>query len=170
MTISGTLFKPFAMVCQLSATVFRYESVLGQPLCSDNDLTRSGYLPASHNPVAAPSDRPLTCTLNANRLHEGGDVVGEQFHRIGPLRLIGLTSAARIDGDAGKALGVIANLEGVAGMIGSKIGDENKRLTGPLLLVVHGDAVGLDFRHTYLPGRLIIRPRSCGANCSGYQR
>src|ERR1700751_2716013 len=89
--------------------------------------------------------------LHANRLHEGGDVVGKQFHRIGALRLIGLASAARIEGDASEVLGIIPDLKGIAGMVGGKIGNENERLSRPLLLVVDGDAVGSGFRHANLP-------------------
>jgi hypothetical protein len=101
--------------------------------------------------------------FHTNRLHEGGDVVGEQFHRIGALRLIRLASTAWIDGDAGKVLGVIGDLEGVAGMVGGKIGNENKRLSRPLLLVVDGDAVGLDFRHANLPVGFLVGLRGRGA-------
>src|SRR5262249_36410875 len=50
-----------AITCQPSTTVLRNASDLAQPLCSDSDLTRSGYLAASHIPVAAPRDRPATC-------------------------------------------------------------------------------------------------------------
>ena len=35
--------------------------LLGQPLCSESDLTRFGYFAASQMPVAAPSESPLTC-------------------------------------------------------------------------------------------------------------
>ena len=64
--------------------------------------------------------------INADRLHEGGDVVGEQFHRIGARRLVGFAGAARIDRDAGEVLGVVGDLEGVAGIVGGQIRDEHE--------------------------------------------
>ena len=51
----------FAILRQPSTTTLRNGSVFVQQLCSDSDLTRCGYLPASHNPVAAPKETPLTC-------------------------------------------------------------------------------------------------------------
>ena len=68
--------------------------------------------------------------LDADRRHEGGDVVGEELHRIGPLRLVGLARAARVDRDAGEMLGVVGDLEGVAGVVGGGIGDQDERLAG----------------------------------------
>ena len=70
--------------------------------------------------------------LYADRLHEAGDVVGEQFGRIGPVRLVGLARAARIERDAGEMLGVVGDLERVAGVVGGEIGDEDQRLAGSL--------------------------------------
>src|SRR5271166_5666166 len=60
-TMSVTLPRPLAMVCQPCTTTLRNGSVLVQPLCSDSDLTFCGCLTASHMPVAAPNDRPETC-------------------------------------------------------------------------------------------------------------
>jgi len=51
-------------------------------------------------------------------------------------------------------LGIIRDLEGVAGIVGGEIRDEHQRLAGPLLLVVHRDAVRLDLRHVNLPVRI----------------
>src|ERR1700757_1949016 len=59
--ISGTLPNALAVTCHPSTTVLRNGSVLTQALCSDNEVTLSGYLAASQMPVAAPSDRPETC-------------------------------------------------------------------------------------------------------------
>src|SRR4029077_14596324 len=59
MIISVTLPRPLAIVCQPSTTALRNGTFLVHPLCRDSDFTRWGYLAASHNPVAAPSDRPL---------------------------------------------------------------------------------------------------------------
>src|SRR6516225_9749164 len=94
--------------------------------------------------------------LHADRLHEGGNVIGEQFRRIGGLRLVALAGAARIHGNTGKALGVIGDLEGIAGIVGGQIGDEKERLTAALLLVIDSDTVGLDFRHVYKPPGYIL--------------
>jgi len=41
---------------------------------------------------------------------------------------VGLARSARIYRDAGELLGVVRDLKGIAGVIGSKIGDEDKRL------------------------------------------
>ena len=60
-TMSVTLPSACARICQPSTTVRRNGSVAGQALCRDSDATRSGYLAASHMPVAAPSDSPDTC-------------------------------------------------------------------------------------------------------------
>ena len=50
--------------------------------------------------------------------------------------------------------GIVGDLEGVAGIVGGEIGDEDERLSGALLLVVHGDTVRFDFRHVNLPLRM----------------
>src|SRR5687768_15929623 len=62
--ISGTLSSALAMTCQLSITVLMKGSVLVQPLCSDKDLTRSGYLAPSHMPTPAPRDKPDICAFS----------------------------------------------------------------------------------------------------------
>ena len=59
-TMSVTLPSAWAMIRQPSTTAARKGSVAGQALCNDRDLTRAGYLAASHIAVAAPSDRPDT--------------------------------------------------------------------------------------------------------------
>ena len=66
--------------------------------------------------------------LDADRLHECGDIIGEQFSRILSVGLVGLARAARIKRNAGEVLRVIGDLEGVAGVVGSEVGDEDKRL------------------------------------------
>ena len=106
--------------------------------------------------------------LHTDRLHEDGDVVGEQFHRVDAVRLVGLARTARIDGDASEMLGIIGDLEGVAGIVGGEIGNEDKRLPCALLRVIHRNAIRFDFRHANLP--LCMRdanvaPRS--TNCRG---
>src|SRR5947207_14827474 len=59
--ISGTLPSAFAVTCQPSTTVLMKGSVFDHVLCSESDFTLSGYLAASHMPVALPSDRPKMC-------------------------------------------------------------------------------------------------------------
>src|SRR6476660_9527114 len=98
--------------------------------------------------------------LDSNRPHKSGDVVGKQFHRIGAVRLVCLARSSRVKRDTGEVLGIVGDLKGITGMISGEIGNENKWLSRPLLLVVDGDAVGLDFRHAYLPG---VGPCGCGA-------
>ena len=66
--------------------------------------------------------------LDADRAHEGGDVVGEQFGRIFSVRLVGLARSAGIKRNAGEVLGIFGDLEGVTGIVGGKIGNEDKRL------------------------------------------
>ncbi len=81
MIISGTLFKPLAVLCQPSTTVLRNASLLGQQLCSDSDLTRSGYLPAKWlkaNHARAPiwtgavtrTRQPVDVERHASRVNE----------------------------------------------------------------------------------------------------
>jgi len=57
-------------------------------------------------------------------------------------------------------LGIVSDLKGITSIISGEIGNENKWLSSPLLLIVDGDTVGLDFRHAYLPG---VGPRGCRA-------
>jgi hypothetical protein len=85
--------------------------------------------------------------LDPDRLHEAGDVVGEQFGRIGPARLVGLARSARIEGDAGEMLGVVGDLECVTSVVGGEIGNENEGLAGSLLLIVDRDVVDFDLGH-----------------------
>ena len=108
--------------------------------------------------------------LDADRLHERGHVVGEQLHRIGAVRLVGLTRSARVERDAGEVLGIVRDLKGVAGVVGGKIGNENERLACSLSLVIDRDAVRVHFRHVSLPGGFVIGPRGCTAECPCYQR
>ena len=85
--------------------------------------------------------------LDADRSHEGGDVVGEQFGRIGSVWLVGLAGAARIKRNAGEMLGVVGDLEGVTGVVGGEVRDEHKRLARSLALVIDRDVVDLDLGH-----------------------
>ena len=78
---------------------------------------------------------------------EGSDIVCKELGRIGPGRLVAFASAARVERDAGELLSVVLDLKGIACIVGSKVGDQQQRLAGALLLVVDGDVVGLDLRH-----------------------
>ena len=86
-------------------------------------------------------------SLDADRAHEGGDVVGEQFGRIRSVGLIGFAGAARIKRNASEMLGIVGDLEGVTGVVGGKVRDEHKRLARPLGLVIHRDVVDFDLGH-----------------------
>src|SRR6266545_3066217 len=125
MTISGTLPNALAITCQPWTTVFRKGSVFVHPLCSDKDLTLSGCLAASHMPVAAPKDKPATCAVG----------------------FVAFPRSAEVDGEAGEVLGVLRHLEGVTSVIGGQVGNEDQRFSGSLLVIVHGDVIGFDFRH-----------------------
>ena len=72
--MSVTLPRASAMIRQPSTTVRRNGSLAGQALCRDSDVTRSGYLAASHMPVAAPSDSPAasgSAGLAISAVHRG---------------------------------------------------------------------------------------------------
>jgi hypothetical protein len=66
-------------------------------------------------------------------------------------RLVGLARAAWVDRNAGEILGVIGDLEGVAGIVGGEIGNEDERLAGALLLVVDRDVVDFHLGHLEPP-------------------
>jgi len=48
-------------------------------------------------------------------------------------------------------LGVLADLKGVAGIVGRELRDEHERFARALLLIVQSYAVSLDLRHANLP-------------------
>src|SRR5579871_747602 len=82
---------------------------------------------------------------------EGGEerrgVIGELPRRIAAGGLVALAGTPGIDGNAGEVLGIFADLEGVAGVVGRQIGDEQQGFAGALLLVVDGYVVDLDLGH-----------------------
>jgi hypothetical protein len=80
---------------------------------------------------AAERDAAHMRLLDPDRLHEAGDIVGEEFGRIGPLRLIALARAPRIERDAGEMLGVVGDLKRVTGVVGGEIGDEHQGSPAP---------------------------------------
>src|SRR5207248_5662098 len=103
--------------------------------------------------------------LNAHRLHESGNVVGEMLRHISTVCFVRFTGAPEVERDAGEVFGILGNLEGVAGVICSKVGNENQRLTTSLLIVVDGEVVGFDLRHeTLLIGRNLAAKEPAGSN------
>src|SRR6266849_2221843 len=84
---------------------------------------------------------------NPQLTHESGDVIGEKLSGIGTIRCVTFASPSEVERDAGKVLGVLCHLEGVTGVIGGQVGNENERLAGSLLVIVHGEVVCLDLRH-----------------------
>src|SRR5437899_12093503 len=99
MISSGTLPSALAITCHPWTTVLRYGSLRAQPLWSDSDLTRSGYLAATHMPVAAPRQTRHMGATDTDRLHERGDVVGELLRRIDAIGLVRFSRATQVDGD-----------------------------------------------------------------------
>jgi hypothetical protein len=81
------------------------------------------------------------------RLHEPGDVVGEKLRGVDAVRLGGQAGAAQVHAVAGEMLGVLGNLERIAGLVGSKVWNEHKRLAVTLNLVINVDPVGLNDWH-----------------------
>src|SRR5947209_20262816 len=79
---------------------------------------------------------------NIQRLHEGGDIVGEVLGGVGALGTVRLAGSAEVERDAGEVLGVIGDLKGIASMVRGQVRNENQWLPGSLLVVIHGDVVG----------------------------
>jgi len=71
--------------------------------------------------------------LDSRDLHESGNIVREKFGGIDALWFVGFTCPSEVERDAGKVLGVLCHLEGVTGVIGGQVGNENEGLTGSLL-------------------------------------
>ena len=57
---------------------------------------------------------------------------------------------------------VLGDLEGVAGVVGGEIGNEDQRFSRPLLFVIDRESVDVRFRHTVHPSRAPV-PIGCGA-------
>ncbi len=88
---------------------------------------------------------------DAERLHEGSNIVGEKLRGIDAFRFVGFASPSEVERDAGKVLGVFRHLKSVTGMIGGQVGNENEWLACSLLVIVHGDVVCFDLRHGIPP-------------------
>jgi hypothetical protein len=71
MTISVTLARDCAMICQPCTTTRRYGSLAGQALCSESVFTLSGYLAAGGSPRAVHL-RLVTCvSVTDNAKYKG---------------------------------------------------------------------------------------------------
>src|ERR1700680_1933561 len=80
-------------------------------------------------------------------LHKSGNIVGEKLGGIDAFGFVCFASPSEVERDAGKMLGVLRHLEGVAGIISGQKRNENEGLSGSLLVIVHRDVVGFDLRH-----------------------
>ena len=78
---------------------------------------------------------------------ESGELVGVPLGGIWPGWLVAFARARQVHCDAPEVLGVRRKLEGVAGVVGGEIGDEQQGLALALLLVVDGEPEGLDLWH-----------------------
>src|SRR4051794_33961354 len=85
--------------------------------------------------------------IDPQGLHKSGDIVREQFGGIDSFGFICFTTASEVERYAGKVLGVLRYLEGVAGVISSQKRKKNEGLSSSLLVIVQGDVVGFDLRH-----------------------
>src|ERR1041384_5455305 len=85
--------------------------------------------------------------LDSRSLHEGGHIVSESLGGIVGFRFVGFTGSPQVEREAGEVLGILGHLEGVTGVIGGKIRNENKRFSGSLLVIIYCDVVGFDLRH-----------------------
>jgi hypothetical protein len=66
---------------------------------------------------------------DAHRLHEPGNIVGEQLRRIGTVRFVRFARPPQIDGNAGEVPGILRDLKCVTGVIRGQIRNENEWLT-----------------------------------------
>src|SRR5216683_6900163 len=92
--------------------------------------------------------------MDPRGMHESGNIVPQKLGGIDALGFVRFTCPSQVEREAGKVLGVLCHLEGVTGVIGGQIRKENERLSGSLLVIVHRDVVGFDFRHGSLSFRM----------------
>src|SRR5213079_1228236 len=97
---------------------------------------------AGGRPQGEPEDMRL---LYSDLLHERGNVVREHLRRVNAGRLIRLPGPTQINRDAAEVLRVVGDLERVAGIVGSQVGDKHQRFTAALLVVIQRDVAGLNF-------------------------
>jgi len=67
-------------------------------------------------------------------LHKRCDIIREKLAGIDAFGFVAFTRPAEVDGDAGKMLGVLGYLEGITGVIGGQIGNEDQRFSISLLV------------------------------------
>ena len=77
-------------------------------------------------------------------------IVRKQLDGIGAFRFVAFASPSEVERDAGEVLRIFGDLKGVTGVIGGQVGNEYEWIAGSLLVIVHGDVVGFDLRHTSL--------------------
>jgi hypothetical protein len=82
--------------------------------------------------------------------HESGNIVRERLSGISIAGFVGFTGPSEVERDAREILGVLCDLKGVTRVIGGEVRNENEGISGPLLLVVHGDVVRSDLGHRRL--------------------
>src|SRR6476619_1309843 len=87
------------------------------------------------------------CVLYPDRTEERGDLVGMAVGRIRTGRLVALTCAGKVDGDAAEMLRVGRQLERPAGVVGRRVRDEQKRLALSLHVVVDRESGDVDVWH-----------------------
>src|SRR5215510_6324412 len=90
------------------------------------------------------------CPWYSRRLHESGNIVGEMLRRIGTFCFVRLSRSPEIERDAGKVRGVFCHLEGITGVVGGQVWDQNQRLARSLPVVVESDAIGFHLGHESL--------------------
>src|SRR6266849_4491553 len=92
--------------------------------------------------------------MDPRGLHESGNIVPQKLGGIDAFGFVRFTCPSEVERDAGKVLGILCYLEGITGVIGGQIRNENQRLSASLLVIVYRDVVGFDLRHGSLSFRI----------------
>src|ERR1051326_504779 len=79
---------------------------------------------------------------DSRSLHESGHIVCQKLRGILAFRFVGFTSPPQVKREASEVLGIFGDLEGIAGVIGSQIRNENEGITGSWLLKIYCDFFG----------------------------
>lgn len=74
--------------------------------------------------------------LDPDGAQERGDLIGVALGRVRPGGLVALARAGKVDRDTAEVLGVRRQLEGVAGVVGGQVGNQQQRLALALYVVV----------------------------------
>jgi hypothetical protein len=140
------------MIRQLSTTTPQ-EGVGGVPGAVHRQRLHQARVPGGqpHGDFRAEGQAEHVGPFHLGGLHEGGDVVGEQFGGIGALGLTAQPGPAQVHGEARELLGVVRYLERVTGLVGRQVRNEDHGLALALDLVVDVDAVRLYGWHGILP-------------------